>query len=94
MSVQDTFRAVNTATVEVLRGKGNGGGDGDFAQCLLGAVRQSELPAAWWSDAFSNWRLEFALRADTTEAATAFRELFPNCPMDADALCMDYATRA
>jgi hypothetical protein len=94
MSKLSRMCEVSAATMAVLSGSDDGACMGDFAQCLLNIVRQAELSREECSDLFFNWYLEHCdADMDVSEAAAAFRELLPNCPMDEEALRADYSAR-
>jgi hypothetical protein len=82
------------SVMEVLSGRSDGAGRGDFAIHLLDAVRESDLDPIWWGGAFFNWYLECSgPDATLEEAAEAFHKLLPNCPMTVQELCADYEAR-
>jgi hypothetical protein len=57
-------------------------------------MTMNTLKRTQWSDIFFNWRLEVFGEGDTRQAAELFLKLNPACPFeDAEALCLDYATR-
>jgi hypothetical protein len=57
------------------------------------AEDRAHIERTEWSDAFFNWRLESFEDGNIIEAAEMFRKLNPGCPMDEEALCLDYVER-